>query len=519
MIFDNTDTPKATRLLVALTCKPLFQFLGSRKFIKTLSREDTHELLVKVERDLTHRFLCFGCTRLHPLRPWTTNGWRHQYYPCGPEVTEYWNTFKLLRPPQAMPEIPVAMAEAWYGDPADWGTYFDNPKARLIQWHLQKIQSHSLCWRPRINGPEIHFHEARQVLKRHNLGQPHGLPLSVLQRRFHFQKRLDLRGLDDLDFTDHFDEAVAEKLTQDFHESRASQSQQGEAGAEEDDGLGDPGACGGTLWTFTHEYDARVSEGILQPEGELLIRRRHRITGPVISADPDTWQLQSQDFARLLYSLELPVCRHLFCRSPPLMKDRLFEPVDLELVRRGESLAFAARYLKSVRRFRGPTAGNGVGRLPGSVARAVLVGDARTSRVHDADSIAHPDMSTSCVQCNTDLTLALSTSVAGTRWALELVTYHNLGDCARPDGKEGWGALNACTWTATTGTARTTARPGGPSTCPIASGPGGTRTPTTAPTRAGAGRRRGASRTRATGAMRAYTSRGSGSGTITGPMA
>lgn len=158
------DSQQRARMAVALTCKLLFQFLGSRDFIKTLDEFDIHDLLETLERGLPHHFFCFGCERLHPLRPSVTEGWEHQgraYLSCGPSVTEYWDRYKLLRPPQALPALPLTVEtpdifNVWErGDSPNefegrWDAYFDDPMAKLIQWHPKRMQSYELCWRPRI---------------------------------------------------------------------------------------------------------------------------------------------------------------------------------------------------------------------------------------------------------------------------------------------------------------------------------------------------------------------------------
>ncbi|KAK7959864.1 uncharacterized protein PG986_004718 [Apiospora aurea] len=375
-------------------------------------------------------------------------------------------------------------------------SYFDNPRAKLIRWHAKEFKCNYSSWTPRFRGPEIFFHEARQVLKRHNQGEPFGLPLSVLHRRFHFQKRLDLRGYDDLGFTDHFRDDVASEPTEKFNREQArkqaeslaktkdAEDEKGGEDEEDDEAVESTDQdVPRTLWTFTHEYDAKVLEG------EIFIRRRHRIVGPVISSDLNRRRLQCAGFARLLHGLELPVCKHEFCRSTcfegqtfsNLLDEYLEEDYDFK---HAEHLA-RFEILESVKDLRGSIVVKDIGRIPSSVTSDYLFRDTeeedpdrilqrrlygiaslgppglrqgrkrrsredrRSSRSHresievyDSDFISYPAMSRSCTKCCTNFTLAISGFVAQSWWALELVTYHNLGDCRSPT--EGlWHVFNA----------------------------------------------------------------------------
>ncbi|KAK6836914.1 hypothetical protein PG987_007409 [Apiospora arundinis] len=276
------------------------------------------------------------------------------------------------------------------GEPRNWGPYFHDPKAKLIQWRPTTVQRRQLSWQPRVNGPEVFFHEARQVLKRHHLGEPHGLPLTVLQRRYHFQKRLNLRGYDDLDFSDHFNDEIATELTESFKESQEKKLQGKEkpTSVKEADNHEATDAAAGTLWTFTHEYDAKVLEG------DLFV--------------------------------------HVYTRSPVDGEDILDDSRDTRL--------------KALFALRGPTTEGHIGRIPSrgtlpDIAPEVTKGTFRFWR--DPGFAEPPPWSRSCERCWTDYTYTIPISRTERRWAFELATYHNLGKCQSPDAEEKpWARLN-----------------------------------------------------------------------------
>ncbi|KAK6859087.1 hypothetical protein PG995_004940 [Apiospora arundinis] len=430
------------------------QFLGSRDFIETLSSSDKQNLLLLLEKDLINYFYCFACKQLHPLRPSAAKGWADQdpsYLECGGTRTDWWDSYKLLRPPHVLPKIPKSLRlspetfQEYFigrGEPRNWGPYFHDPKAKLIQWRPTTVQRRQLSWQPRVNGPEVFFHEARQVLKRHHLGEPHGLPLSVLQRRFHFQKRLNLRGYDDLDFSDHFSDEVATELTKSFKECQEKkvQGKKKPTSVKEADNHEATDAAAGTLWKFTHEYDAKVLEG------DLFVYRRHLISGPVISSDPDEQNLQTEDFTRLLHDLELPICRHVYTRSPVDGEDVLDDSRD--------------NRPKALFALRGPTTEGHIGRIPSrgtlpDIAPEVTKGTFRFWR--DPGFAEPPPWSRSCERCWTDYTYTIPISRTERRWAFELATYHNLGKCQSPDAEEKpWARLNGMARTMRHVTAGTT---------------------------------------------------------------
>ncbi|KAK8062181.1 hypothetical protein PG997_014278 [Apiospora hydei] len=316
--------------------------------------------------------------------------------------------------------------------------YFDNPRAKLIRWHAKEYKCNYSSWTPRFRGPEIFFHEARQVLKRHRQGSSR--PCRSLA------------------------ESIAEAEDAEYEESEEDEDEEDDEGVESSDQ-----AAPGSLWKFTHEYDAKVLEG------DLFIRRRHRILGPVISSDRDMKRLQSTDFARLLHGLELPVCKHVFCRST-CFEGQTFSNVLDEFLEGGYDFKHAehlARFeiLESVKDLRGSIVGNDIGRIPSSVTSDYLFRDTEEEdpdrilqrRLHGIASLGPPGLRQvrkhrsredrrssrshrESIEVMYQMLYRLYTRHFRLRdpvsVGLELVTYHNLGDCRSPT--EGlWHGFNA----------------------------------------------------------------------------
>lgn len=134
------------------------------------------------------------------------------------------------------------------------------------------------------------------------------------------------------------------------------------------------------MWKFYHEYKAKIIDG------ELFIRRFHRVTGPPVLS----WK-----FTKLIHDLSLPVCQHLFTRTKAQASlGPTTAPEHPRTAKRLPSLACIPQCYFS----------------PGEP----IVG--------------------SCCTCFTDYVVHITVALTGERdWKLELTTYHRLGSCSSPD--------------------------------------------------------------------------------------
>lgn len=369
------ELPRPSRVAFSLTCRGVFAALSRTRAVGKLSQREMLEALRLLERDAPNHFLCFGCLRLCPWKPRNGRRWRGQAHTrCGGHVKL--TSVKYRARGHSHPYCPVLIG----------GTY-------PLWCTSSRLSAPRLAWEPRAEGPAIFFSEAYQVMNRHRLGQPFGLPLEALEQRLYCERYLTLD--DDEVVVDHFSLlGVAHGRRPMTRNCRDRVTATPPASLE-------PGAGGGLLqepcqdaqlWKFYHEDKAKIING------ELYIRRLHRLTGPPV----ETWE-----FAKLLFDLALPVCRHLFSRRTPALAQEFnpFRSHDARTATHLPGMSYIPRFYFS--------------------AGDPFVG--------------------SCVHCFTDYAVRITEAVDGERgWELELATYHRLGSCSSPADLV-WSALASVT--------------------------------------------------------------------------
>lgn len=357
------ELPPPSRVALALSCKAIIAVLTSTRAIRNLNRREIIEALQLLERDTPGHFLCFGCLRLCPWKPGNRLRWRGQAHEkCGGYVKRTSLKYRARK----RGDGPL---QFW---PA--GGY----PLRCIFFPLAV---HRLAWKPRTEGPVIFLSEAYQVMNRHRLGHPFGLPLESLERQFYCERYLTL-DKEEL-VGDHFS---LQKFTHGrrpltrHRRDRIIDESSPESGIGRD--LSEPSPPA-QLWKFYHEYKAKIIDG------ELFICRIHRLTGPPVAS----WR-----FTKLLHDLALPVCQHLFTRTKPPAS---FGPITTQPEREYPRTATHLPLLRSI--------------------------------PHRYFSPSEPTVG-SCDTCFTDYVIYITVALAGKRdWQLELTTYHRLGSCSSPD--------------------------------------------------------------------------------------
>ncbi|TDZ89681.1 hypothetical protein C8034_v003678 [Colletotrichum sidae] len=267
MIAEHLERP--SQILLALTCKSLFTSLCPGRLFPKLDEKDLPSLLLQLEKENPNWSLCFGCTRLRPLRRDSEGNLQGQLHPhCD-------STLRLVR----------------------WSHSLRLPKIRRsgcrgavdgFAW----IETLSLVtWRPAVLGPgghvpEITFSEGHLVMNRHFYGPRFGLPTRHLESVFEFERRIPLDGGGgggELG-TGHFPLGAHPPRGGRYHLRPPRRN----------------GSSPPTRWVFAHRTSAKVLDD------ELYLRRSHTVSGPPCSAS---------DFSRVVDGLELPVCRHILGSS------------------------------------------------------------------------------------------------------------------------------------------------------------------------------------------------------------
>lgn len=255
--------PISSRIALALVSRWFFSALcPTRRFLKQ-KQDDLLVTLVLLERDAPDWFLCFGCTRLRPLRSSHDSRTAIQLHPgCDP-------VFRIVRE-FSNPPIPKRRP----GGRRRPGTF---------QLWIEDISL--VAWRPgtlavRRSTPEISFSEGRLIMNRHFLGPKFGLPLQYLENVFEFDRFISLD--DEKTPTTHFPLDFWRSTGYNLLPLCLSSSQ------------------AATRWIFKHQTSARIIDD------ELFIYRHHHIKGPPCS---------QVDFVKTVDSLELPVCRHILGSS------------------------------------------------------------------------------------------------------------------------------------------------------------------------------------------------------------
>ncbi|KAK1984028.1 hypothetical protein LZ30DRAFT_815108 [Colletotrichum cereale] len=199
--------------------------------------------------------------------------------------------------------------------------------------------------------PEISFSEAHLVMNRHFHGAGYGLPTQYFESARQFERIIPL---DETEIT--MTQSPLEEYSRRRRYSLRPLKHQ---------------------WLFTHRTSAKVIED------ELYICRHHSVSGP---------PCPQSDFSRIIDSLELPVCRHIFGSS---------KMPDLRFWNEGDS---CIPELQSI----------------------------RISATHPQFDV-HPDNGIgSCTICFTDYEIAIERGADRKRWSLKLTTYHKLGSCRTP---------------------------------------------------------------------------------------
>ncbi len=258
--------PILSRILFALSCKSLFTSLYPVGKLPSLGREDRVNLLLRLEKDISNRYLCFGCTRLRPFNPHHKLGWRGQNHRrCGSKVHTIRRDVTMKR----------------------WPSWLCT-KRRTKRFQLDR-------WRSSPRGPEVAFSEAHLVMNRHLYGKSHGLSIRTLEHHFSFERFINLDG-NSKAIRDHFPlerhpparRYLTRRLLKTLVESR----------------LISPSADLVVPWRFTHDYRAKIIDD------ELFLARFHSIGGPSVS---------TSSFKKLLTCIGLPVCQHLIGSGSPDM--------------------------------------------------------------------------------------------------------------------------------------------------------------------------------------------------------
>lgn len=375
-----------SRLRLALTCKGAFIFFYPTGIIPGLSHGDWIEWLLDIEKDNPELFLCSGCTRFHTFDPEHRLGWQGQKHNgCGRWVERRW--VKSRSPNRKLPHLIAPGQVKWgYG----------------VEYYVQKCQLNS--WKPCKDGPEIDFSEAHVVMNRHFYGARHGLPITVLERSFSFERLIDLKepdpGSDHFPLERHipgrqYPTRSAHRRLLEGNVTKHPKSK-GNPGPGDDHFLlevdipgrqyhtrfahrrvvegritkhpktrakPDPALL--TPWRFWHKYTAQIIND------ELYVIRHHKIEGPSVSLIK---------YKTLFQLVDLPVCRHW--RLGGNASDGLPE---------------AREFLKG-----GPNSG---------CSQSVR----------------------SCQCCYTDYEITIGHDKAEGTFSLELNTYHRLGSCRSVD--------------------------------------------------------------------------------------
>lgn len=220
MIFK--EIPDLYKIALGLVSKPLMHSLQSayNGRFPTLGADDRTKLLLLLEKDNPHLFICFGCRKLWPLNASSTRGHMGQSH--------------KVCPGGAKREVRLS-----------YGRFRRISSRRSLSLPLDR-------WTPEEGGPEIDFTEAHLVMMRYKYGPGYSLPIRALQHSFRFQRIIDPGDI----------MASGNHFPLDLHvagpRSRLLRSNSP------------------TIWNFSHTYSARVIDN------ELYVTRRHEITGPDI---------------------------------------------------------------------------------------------------------------------------------------------------------------------------------------------------------------------------------------------
>lgn len=255
MVADQLPAPSL--IILALSCRSLFAHLCPTSQFPKLNNADLCTVLLMLEKGAPNWYLCFGCTRLRPLKRNSKGGLQGQLHPS----CNYMIHVSTIR----------------------WGMTVSKLRSPVI-------------WRPQVTGPgrdvpEITFTEAHLVMNRHFYGGSYGLPIQNLESAFDFERNITVReddtSLDHFPLENHssnriFDLRPLRQNTKTVSSMRPSL----------------PHAA--TLWMFSHRTSAKIINN------ELFIRRRHSVIGPPCHV---------AYFSKVLDRLELPVCQHIFGAS------------------------------------------------------------------------------------------------------------------------------------------------------------------------------------------------------------
>lgn len=342
MILDQL--PSYSRVALALTAKHLFfscyptgrvpilgHYPGRTVFPLSEKSEPSErdELLLLLEKDNPALGVCFDCRLLCTLE----SGRGHLR--CAQPTMVKWRWPQSGRGHNRPPLL----------EQADWWA-FEN-----------ETPVHPSAWMPEINWPIINFAEAHLVMNRHLYGETYGLPLRALEYRYEFQRLIN------------FKEALGSHFPLDRHPQGRQYLTRHRRKTVWDSHTPHKPNTSTSLWTFKHTSEAKIIDN------ELYIARFHSIDGP---------QVKRHDFANLLSSLELPICRHAsFHRSVNTCPYR-------DMYR------------------------------PPAEFRCLLLCKNSTIR-----------RSWSCIDCFTDYSVSIwEDELVG--WNFKLATYHRLGNCRSP---------------------------------------------------------------------------------------
>lgn len=239
----------------------------------------------------------------------------------------------------------------------------------------------------------VPFPWVRLIMRRHFYGESFGLPLSILQKSYSFDRRLQLHP-NDREYNHHspFDRhrwgkrPVATRGVKSGMASRAIEGTLTKIScccfhANLFPFLGDPGSASLFLWHFDHDFDARIIKN------ELYLRRTHRMTS-IGKIPPEGIQLGIID------NLRIPVCRHMRLWMGPLSSVQ------------NMCILQQVEYLNTI--------------LPEYYC-------------HRKDTKVRHKALRSCSRCATDCLVSIDWGYEK-GCTLELSTYHRLGHCQMPRG-------------------------------------------------------------------------------------
>ena len=387
----------ASRTCLALTAKSFFSYFG----LEPLGSEGKRDLILLLEREDPMNVVCFGCYRLTRLDRGPAPAW------CEQCASKFDTQHQSVSAEMA--------AEDGLADPS--------------QQTRQSMKDAKHSWQSELGGPEILFSDAHLIMNRHLYGEPHGLPIDVLQRSYTFERFLpSFKSY--VEAQPHFPlERHETYVGRSLYHIRDKEARQAtnvaarpspyksatlvplppvsEKGREQRPRTtelrpAEPLPDEAIPWSFSHTYAAKIIDG------ELYVSRTHHVVGP-----PG----YSGNIQTAVANFRIPFCMHV--DGDPVIKPRTRTTLS-----QGSKRQPLGRENKE-RHYHG---------LPGdeSPSQAEEDGGQHAYFYNDWCRSGTRKQESSCRYCYTDYDVSLCIR-ENDRFYLDVVTYHRLGTCRDPD--------------------------------------------------------------------------------------